>query len=91
MGEPQGSNRAEFIARIGTFFIWVGIILLIFFFLSDSTGQAVLSYFCWSTILMVVGFVFRGQLKKTYQPSGRFSILRRFRSKPKSKEDKGKK
>ena len=89
MGDQQGSSRPEFIARIGTFFVWVGIILLIFFFLSDSAGQAVFSYFCWSFMLLIVGFVFRSQLKKTYKPSGRFSILQRLKRKP--KEDKGKK
>jgi hypothetical protein len=89
MAGQQGSSRPEFIARIGTFFIWVGIILLIFFFLSDSAGQAVFSYFCWSSILLILGFIFRSQLKKTYQPSGRFSILKKLKRKP--KEDKGKK
>jgi hypothetical protein len=89
MGEPQGFDRKEFLARVGTFFLLVGFILLAFFFLSDSAGQAVFSYFCWSAILLVVGFMFRSQLRKTYQPSGRFSILKSFRRKP--KEDKGKK
>jgi hypothetical protein len=89
MGDQQGSSRPEFIARVGTFFVWVGIILLIFFFLSDAAGQAVFSYFCWSSVLLVVGFVFRAQLRKTYQPSGRFRILQKLRRKP--KEDKGKK
>lgn len=89
MGDQQGSSRPEFISRIGTFFVWVGIILLIFFFLSDAAGQAVFSYFCWSTVLLVVGFIFRAQLRKTYKPSGRFSILQKLKRKP--KEDKGKK
>jgi len=89
MGEPQGFDRKEFISRIGTFFIWVGIILLIFFFLSDSAGQAVFSYFCWSSMLLILGFMFRSRVKRTYKPSGRFSILQRLKRKP--QEDKGKK
>jgi hypothetical protein len=89
MGEPQGFDRKEFISRIGTFFIWVGIILLIFFFLSDSAGQAVFSYFCWSSMLLILGVMFRSRVKKTYKPSGRFSILQKPKRKP--NEDKGKK
>jgi hypothetical protein len=89
MGEPQGFDRKEFIFRVGTFFLLVGIVLLVFFFLSDSAGQAVFSYFCWSAILLIVGFMFRSQVKKTYKPSGRFSILQKLKRKP--TEDKGKK
>ena len=89
MGEQQGSSRPEFIARVGTFFIWVGIILLVFFFMSDAAGQAVFGYFCWSSSLLIIGFIFRSQLKKTYKPSGRFSVLQKLKRKP--KEDKGKK
>jgi len=89
MGEPQGFDRKEFISRVGTFFLLVGIILLVFFFLSDSAGKAVFGYFCWSSILLVLGFMFRSQVKKTYKPSGRFSILQKLKRKP--PEDKGKK
>lgn len=88
MGDP-GFDRNEFIARIGTFFILIGFVLLVLFFLTDTAGSPIFNYFCWSTVLLVIGFVFRGQLKKTYQPSGRFNILKRLKSKP--KEDKGKK
>lgn len=89
MGDPQGFDRNEFLGRIGTFFLLVGFVLLVLFFLTDTAGKAVFNYFCWSTILLVFGFVFRGQLRKSYKPSGRFSILKKLQRKP--KEDKGKK
>jgi hypothetical protein len=89
MGEPQGYNRKEFIHRVGTFFLLVGIGLLVFFFLSEAAEKPTFSYFCWSTILLILGFLFRTQYKKPTQPSGRFSIFQRL--KPKPKEDKGKK
>ena len=89
MGEPQGYDPKELIYRVGTFFLLVGIGVLTFFLLSEAAGSPKLNYFCWSTILLVVGFVFRAQYKKAIKSSGRFSILQKFR--PKSKEDKGKK
>jgi len=89
MGAPQGYDRKEFLYRVGTFFLLVAIGLLTFFLLSEAAGKPTFSYFCWSTILFVIAFVFRSQYKKSYKPSGRFSIFQRL--KPKPKEDKGKK
>ena len=77
------------IYRVGTFFLLVGIGILTFFILSEAAGKPTLSYFCWGTIILVIAFIFRAQYKRSYKPSGRFSILQKFR--PKSKEDKGKK
>jgi len=87
MGEPQGYNRKEFVHRVGTFFVLVAIGLLVFFLLSESAGTPTFSYFCWSTILFVIGFIFRSQYRKPASPaSGRFSLLKRMI--PKSKEEK---
>ena len=80
MGEPQGYNRKEFVHRVGTFFVLVAIGLLVFFLLSESAGAPTFSYFCWSTILFVIGFVFRSQYKKPASPaSGRFGIFKMFK------------
>jgi hypothetical protein len=89
MGEPQGYDRKEFIYRVGTFFLLVGIGVLTFFLLSEAAGKPQLNYFCSSTVLLVIGFIFRAQYKKSYTPSGRFGIFKIFR--PKSKQDQGKK
>lgn len=89
MGDPQ-IDYSEIIYRVGTFFLLVGIGLVILFVLSESARQTVFSYFCWGAILLTVGFLFRAQYKRAMPPSsGRFSILKRFKRKP--KEDKGKK
>jgi len=77
------------IYRVGTFFLLVGIGVLAFFLLSEAAGEPALSYFCSGTILLVIAFIFRAQYKRSYKPSGRFSILGKFR--PKSKQDQGKK
>jgi cytochrome c biogenesis protein CcdA len=89
MSSPQGFNRKEIVARIGTFFLLLGIGLLVFFFLSEAAQQVTFEYFCWSLILIVLGFLFRGQFKKATPASGRFSLVRKLM--PKSKQDQGKK
>ena len=89
MGAPDGSSNKEIIHRIGTFFILVGLGLMAFFIISESTRQTDLEYFCWSSILLVLGFIFRGQFRRTPPASGRFSLIKRFT--PKSKQDQGKK
>ena len=88
MGDPQGYNRKEIIYRVGTFFLLVGIGLLIFFLFSESVGQATFPYFCWSMVLLILGFLFRAQYKKSVPASGRFGVLKRFKRKPKKEEKK---
>jgi len=90
MSSPQGFNRKEVIHRIGTFFIIVGIGLLAFFLLSEAARQVAFEYFCWSVILLVIGFFFRGQFRRSVAPSGRFSLVRKLMPKAK-KEAQGKK
>jgi len=88
MGESQPSGRKEFVARVGTFFVLVGIGLMVFFILSEAAKEPTLSYFCWGTILLSFGFIFRAQLKKPVQGSGRFSIFKRLKPKPKEEKKK---
>jgi hypothetical protein len=90
MSSPQGFNRKEVLHRIGTFFIIMGIGLLVVFLLSEAARQIAFEYFCWSVLLLVIGFVFRGQFKRTVTPSGRFSLVKRLMPKSK-KEAQGKK
>jgi hypothetical protein len=90
MGAPDGFDRKEILHRIGTFFLLIGIGLLVFFMLSEAAQNVTFSYFCWSLILMIFGFLFRGQFKRKVTPSGRFSLVKRLMPKAK-KEDQGKK
>jgi len=60
--------------------------LLVFFMLSEAAGQPTFSYFCWSMILLILGFMFRAQYKKAVPSSGRFSVLKRFKRKPKEEK-----
>jgi hypothetical protein len=79
MGEPEEYNRKELIHRIGTFFLIIGIGLLIFFLLSEAAGKTTFQYFCWSTLLVSLGFIFRAQLKRSASSSGRFRIFKGLR------------
>lgn len=90
MGAPQGFDRKEVLHRIGTFFLLVGLGLFVIFIASDAAQNVSFEYLCWSMILVIIGFVFRGQFKKSVAPSGRFSIVKRLMPKAK-KEDQGKK
>lgn len=89
MGAPQGYDPKEITYRLGTFFLVVGIGLLVFFLLSEAAGQPTFSYFCWGSVVLTLAFIFRAQYRKAIKPSGRFSILKRLM--PKQKEDQGKK
>lgn len=89
MGQPQDFDPKEILHRIGTFFLLIGIGLVVFFILSEAAGKVTFSYFCWSVLLIVIGLIFRGQFKRKVTPSGRFGWVKRFT--PKSKQDQGKK
>jgi len=82
----QPNSYTEFIYRVGTFFIMIGIVCVILFILSDAAQKTMFSYFCWGVVLLFVGFAFRSQYKKSVPSSGRFSIFKKFRSKPKEKK-----
>lgn len=78
MGEPESFSRRETIHRIGTFFLILGIGLFLLFMLSESSGSTTFEYFCGSTLLITIGFIFRAQYKKSGPASGRFGIFKRF-------------
>ena len=84
--QPQGYDYSELIYRVGTFFLMVGIGLFVLFILSEASQKTTFSYFCWSTTLLTIGFAFRARYKRSLPPSGRFSILKRLRPKPKDKK-----
>lgn len=79
MAAPEGYNRKEILYRIGTYFLLIGLGLLVFFLMSEAESLPNFNYFCWSIILLTLGFMFRAQYRKAVPPSGRFSIFKRFR------------
>ncbi len=77
MGESPPPDRKEFVGRVGTFFVLVGIGLMVFFILSESAKVPTLSYFCWGTVLLTCGLI--GKIKAAFKP------------KPKEKKEEKKK
>ena len=90
MSSPQGFDPKEIVYRIGTFFLLVGIGLVVFFVLSEAARKVAFDYLCWGLIFLILGFIFRGQYRKSVTPSGRFSLVKRLMPKSK-KEAQGKK
>jgi hypothetical protein len=89
MGNSQPPGRPEFVARVGTFFVLVGIGMMVFFLLSDAASDPRLSYFCWGTVLLSLGFMFQARFKRPAgPPSGRFGVLQRLKRKPKEEKKK---
>jgi len=89
MGASPSPGRPEFVARVGTFCVLVGIGLMIFFMLSDAANKPSISYFCWGTILLSMGLIFQSRFKRPPgPPSGRFSVLQRLKRKPKEEKKK---
>jgi hypothetical protein len=86
MSDNQPNNYTELIYRVGTFFLLIGIGLVVIFILSEAAQKTSFSYFCWGTILLVIGFMFRSQYKRSMPSSGRFSILKRLKPKRKDKK-----
>ena len=78
MSEPANYNRKEFVYRVGTFFLLVGLGLLIFFMLSESAKQPQFNYFCGSMVLLILGFLFRAQYRKPSIASGRFGGVKKL-------------
>ncbi len=78
----------EFVVRIGTFLILLGIGMLILFVASDYAKQANFDYLFWAVLAVTVGLMLRRQ-KAPPPPSGRFESLRKWtgRSRPNDKDD----
>ena len=77
----------ELIYRVGTFFLMIGIGLMLLFILSDAAQAPTLSYFCGGLVILIVGVLCRRQYKKSFPPNERFSFIRKLMPKP--KKDKG--
>jgi len=77
----------EFLARMGTFFVLIGIGILILFIASDNAGAANFDYLFWALISIVLGFFLRGR-REPAAPSGRFSSLRKFRGPERGRKER---
>ena len=88
MSSPEGPDSKEIIYRIGTFFLLVGIGLIVFFLLSEAAQQVSFDYLCWGLVILILGFIFRAQYRKSVTPSGRFSLVQKLMPKSKKEAEK---
>jgi hypothetical protein len=79
----------EFIIRVGTFFILIGVGIFILFVASDSANQTNFDYLFWAVLSVTIGILLRRR-KPAPPPSGRFSYLRRMRGGGKDHKDEKK-
>jgi hypothetical protein len=80
MGKGLFSHRMlpEFLTRVGTFLILIGIGIFVLFIASDSTGAANFDYLFWAVLSVIIGYFLRRR-REVSSDVGRFSVLRRFR------------
>jgi hypothetical protein len=76
----------EFIIRVGTFFILIGVGIFILFVASDYANQTNFDYLFWAVLSVTIGILFRRR-KPAPPPSGRFSYWRRMRGGGKGHKD----
>ncbi len=79
----------EFIVRIGTFLILIGIGMLVLFIASDYASQSNFDYLFWAILAVTVGVLLR-RLKAPPPPSARFESLRRWTGRSQSDDKDGK-
>ena len=77
----------DFILRIGTYFLVVGIGIFILFVATDFANQPDFDYLFWAVLLVAVGLLIRRR-KPPPPPSGRFSYLKKMREGKKKEETK---
>lgn len=70
----------EFVVRMGTFFVLIGVGIFILFIASEFSGNANFDYLFWSVLCVAVGFMMRRR-KPPKPPTDRFSYVRKLRTK----------
>ncbi len=68
----------EFIIRIGTFFVLIGVGIFILFVASDYAGKTNFDYLFWSVLAVTVGIMLRRR-RPPKPRSERFSYVRKLR------------
>jgi hypothetical protein len=79
----------EFVIRVGTFFIVIGVGIFILFIASDYAHQTDFDYLFWSIIIIAFGMLLRRR-RPPPPPSGRFSTWRKWREGSKKRKEEKK-
>jgi membrane-bound ClpP family serine protease len=78
-------------SKLGRFFLFIGLILLVVFFAMDQAKHPSFGYFCVGVVVVILGGVL---MAKGHQPpaeSMRFRTLRRWREQQKERQAERKK
>jgi sugar phosphate permease len=74
--------------RVGQFFVFVGIIILVVFFISDHVKAPNYIYFCSGFVLLVLGVYAMWRGRNPPELSGRFGMLKKVKKKENKQERK---
>jgi hypothetical protein len=77
----SGDDRNAFLSRIGTFFLLIGMSLMVLFVASDIAKTTYFRYFFLGAIALLVGFVFKRMTFIPSKPSNRFEGIRKYQQK----------
>ncbi len=77
----EEGDRKAFISRIGTFFLILGLMVLILFVASDIGDKTYFSYFFIGVILFSIGFILKRMSAPPPPPSKRFEGIRKIQQK----------
>ncbi len=75
--------------RLGTFFIFVGVVMLFIFFIADANHTPQVGLFFAGLIITFLGVYLIWKDWKPRRTSGRFRLIRRLNRRPENREDRG--
>ena len=78
-------------SKLGRFFFFIGLILLVVFFAIDQSENPAYGYFCVGIILVILGALWMRGGNKPPDESMRFRTLRRWREQQKQRKAERKK
>jgi fatty acid desaturase len=81
------SMNNEFVVRMGTFFLVIGVGIFILFIASEFGKQPNFDYLFWSVLSATVGIMLRSR-RPPRPPSDRFSYVRKLRTKKHPEKEK---
>lgn len=84
--DDNQSNQGDFVPRIGTFLILLGVFFFILFLASDFARQPDFDWLFIGMLAVFIGIIFRRKAPAP-PPSGRFSLVRKLRENAKRRRE----